>query len=255
METTMKTGYCWRNVAASFAVLVLLASSAALGGEALARLTAEGTPLRKGERISFIGDSITMQGGFVRAIEKQLAASDATKDLGVRVFQHGLNGGRVDTIVGGKTPWGKQLPYAELLKQDQPTVVVLYLGVNDAEQGKTTVEEFQKGLSQLVADAKAAGATVVLLTPAVAGEQTEATSRSAKLDEFAARSRQVAEAQHVVLCDVRAAFVDYLREHNTDNKSRGLLTYDGIHMSDAGNALLAETIAKSLAAALAARGE
>ena len=230
------------------------ASPAALrAAEAVKSLAAKGTPLEQGERISFIGDSITMQGGFVAVIEKAIAASEATKDLGVKVCKHGLNGARVDTIVGGETPWGKQSPYAELLKTDEPTVVVLYLGVNDVEQGQINPEEFEAGLGKLVAEAKATGATVIVLTPAVAGETIDESPRNVKLDQYAAISRKVAAEQKVTLCDVRHAFVAFLQKHNTDKKPHGLLTYDGIHMSAAGNDLLAETISQSLIEALGAR--
>ena len=146
--------------------------------EGLRLLAGADTPLRENERISFIGDSITMQGGFIRRMQEALAESDHAKNLGVQLFQHGLNGGRVDTIVTGVTPWGKQDPFSKLLEKDKPTVVVIFLGVNDVTHGDAvSPEAFEKGLTRLASEAKQAGAAVILATPAVAGENAMAPIR------------------------------------------------------------------------------
>jgi len=221
----------------------------------LGLLTGADTPLRENERISFIGDSITMQGGFIQLMREAIARSDQTKDLGVQLFQYGLNGGRVDTIVGGVTPWGKQDPFSTLLEKDKPTVVVIFLGVNDVTHGDAvSPEAFEKGLGKLVSEAKQSGAMVTLATPAVAGEKHDGTNpQDAKMDQYASISRKVAAANQVVSCDLRKAFIEYLKKGNPENKPRGVLTYDGIHMSPQGNALLANEFARSIVDTLAKR--
>ena len=219
----------------------------------LGLLTGADTPLRENERISFIGDSITMQGGFIRLMREAIGRSDPSKDLGVQFFQHGLNGGRVDTIVGGVTPWGKQDPFSKLLENDKPTIVVIYLGVNDVTHGDAvSPEAFEKGLGKLITEAKQTGAAVILATPAVAGEKHDGTNpHDAKMDQYAAISRKVAAANQAVQCDLRTAFVEHLKKNNPENKPRGVLTYDGIHMSAGGNELLANELSRSIVEALA----
>ncbi len=64
----------------------------------LASLTGKNTPLKPGTSIAFFGDSITMQGGYIQTMQKALATSPQTKDLKVKLLQHGLNGGRVPTV-------------------------------------------------------------------------------------------------------------------------------------------------------------
>ena len=221
----------------------------------LGLLTAANTPLRENERISFIGDSITMQGGFIRLMREAVGRSDHTKDLGVQLFQHGLNGGRVDTIVDGVTPWGKQDPLSKLLKKDKPTVVLIFLGVNDVTHGNAvSPEAFETGLGKLVSEARQTGAAVILATPAVASEKHDGTNpHDAKMDQYAAISRKVAAAKQVALCDLRKAFIEYLKANNPENKPRGVLTYDGIHMSPKGNELLANELSRSISEALAKR--
>jgi lysophospholipase L1-like esterase len=218
-------------------------------------LTGPDTPLRENERICFIGDSITMQGGFIRLMREAIGRSDHTKDLSVQLFQHGLNGGRVDTIVEGVTPWGKQDPFSMLLEKDRPTVVVIFLGVNDVTHGDAvSPEAFETGLGKLVSEAKPTGAVVVLATPAVASEKHDGTNpHDVKMDRYAAISRKVAAANRVALCDLRKAFIEYLKANNPENKPRGVLTYDGIHMSAKGNDLLAHELSRSITEALGSR--
>ena len=140
----------------------------------LAKLTARDTPLRPGEKIAFFGDSVTMQGGYLRMIGAARGASENTKGLKVQVLQHGLNGGRVPTVLEGKCPWGDLGGSMEsLIAKEQPTVVVIYLGINDVWHGAkgTTKPNYEAGLRKMVAMAKKAGATVVLCTPTVIGEE------------------------------------------------------------------------------------
>ena len=250
----------FRRFALSITMVLTVGLLVPLGTQAeekngLGLLTAADTPLRENEHISFIGDSITMQGGFIRLMREASGQSDHTKDLSVQLFRHGLNGGRVDTIVEGVTPWGKQDPFSTLLEKDKPTVVVIFLGVNDVTHGGAVgPEAFETGLGKLVSEAKQTGAVVVLATPAVAGEKHDGTNpHDAKMDRYASISRKVAAAKQVALCDLRKAFIEYLKANNPENKPRGILTYDGIHMSAKGNDLLAHELSRSITEALGNR--
>ena len=211
------------------------------------------SPLQSTERIVFVGDSITMQGGFVELISQASQTSPAHAN--VQVTRHGLNGGRVPDMAVGKTPWGEIKPFAEILATDKPTILVLYLGINDVMHSPgTSPEDFESGLTDMLTAAQAAGATVVLATPAVNGENIDPEAEDQqKLASYAEITRQVAERNGATLCDLRQAFVDYLQEHNAAQARSGLLTYDGVHMSAEGNRLIAELMASALAKAAQAR--
>jgi hypothetical protein len=43
---------------------------------------------------------------------------------------------------------------------------------------------------------------------------------------------------------LRAALIEYLKENNKDNKANGVLTGDGVHLNDAGNQFVADTMLK-----------
>ncbi|MBL8890080.1 MAG: hypothetical protein JNL67_08885 [Planctomycetaceae bacterium] len=212
------------------------------------------SPLQKNERIVFVGDSITMQGGFADLISQALQEKQA--ELEVQVTRHGLNGGRVPDMSQGKTPWGEIKPYGEILADEKPTILILYLGINDVMHSPgTSPEDFETGLTDMIQAAQKIGAAVVLATPAVNGENIDLESADQqKLESYAKICRQVAEKQSATLCDLRHAFAEHLRVANPAKEHHGILTYDGVHMSDAGNRLIAEQMSHSIAVAANARG-
>lgn len=228
-------------------------------GPAVKKLTSAGTKLKAGDKIAFFGDSITDQGGFVKLLGKALGEGEATKALGVKVLKHGLNGGRVPTVLEGASPWGKLGDTMEaLLTKEQPTVVVIYLGINDVwhEAKGTPKEEFEAGLRKMIAMSRKVGATVMLCTPSVIGEEmNEKNKFEPKLNEYADVTRNLAKEGKTGLCDIHEVFLAELKKVNTEQKHKGNLTYDGVHMNEAGNALLAELMATGLTATLEARKE
>jgi len=223
----------------------------------LDRLAGPQTPLRKGDKLDFFGDSITMQGGYIDLLAKSIKEGAGTKDLAIEIFRHGLNGGRVPTVLEGKSPWGDlNGTMQEHLDKEKPTVLIIFLGVNDVEHGAkgTTAADYRSGLQKMIAMGQAGGAVVVLCTPGTVGEQKLGTNRCDKgMDEYAAIVRDLAATNHLALCDIRKAMFDYLATHNPDNKPNGILTYDGIHLSAQGNAVVAEVVANGIAQACAAR--
>ncbi len=67
-----------------------------------------------------------------------------------------------------------------------------------------------------------------------------------QLDEYSEICRSVAWEMGSTICDLRKAFVKYLKTNNPDNKEAGILTYDSVHMNDEGNRLIASEMLKVL---------
>ncbi len=225
---------------------VVLACAACLAASLPAAAQAPAVTLKKGDRVVFLGDSITQGGGgpkgYVTLIKKALA--EKHPDLGIEVLNAGISGNKVPDLQ-------RRLQHDVLDKK--PTVVVIYIGINDVWHGErdpargTPKDKYEAGLKEIIEKVKAAGARVVLCTPSVIGEKPDGSNAlDVKLDEYADVSRQVAKEERVPLCDLRKAFVGYLKEHNAEKKERGVLTNDRVHLNDAGNRLVAETILKSL---------
>lgn len=202
--------------------------------------------LKKGERIVFLGDSITEGGvspkGYVTLIKKALA--DNHPDLGIEVIGAGISGNKVPDL--------QRRLERDVLKK-KPTLVFIYIGINDVWHGEndpkngTSREKFEEGLLDIIGKIQAGGARVVLCTPTVIGEKTGGANKlDSQLEEYSAISRKVAKKAKVTLCDLRKAFQAYLSGKNPDNKEAGILTGDRVHLNDAGNRLVAETMLKTL---------
>ncbi|MEI7837648.1 MAG: GDSL-type esterase/lipase family protein [Planctomycetota bacterium] len=220
----------------------------------LVKLTAKTTPLLKGDKIAFFGDSVTMQGGYIDMIAAALKESPATSGLGVELIKHGLDGGRVPTVLEGNGPFGNLGGTMEvLLEREKPTVVVVFLGINDVWHGEkgTTKPDFEAGLKTMIELIRKNGGIPVLCTPTVIGEEmTDENVLTAKLGEYGEITRKLAKDGKIALVDLHKAFVDTLKRLNQGNKHSGVLTYDGVHMAEAGNAIIADQMSGGLVEAL-----
>jgi isoamyl acetate esterase len=203
---------------------------------------ADDPSLKKGEKIVFLGDSITAGGvapkGYVTLIKNALA--EKHKDLGIEIIGAGISGNKVPDLQ-------KRLDKDVLAKK--PTLVVIYIGINDVWHGEndpakgTSKEKYEEGLKEIIGKIKDAGARVVLCTPTVIGEKKDGANKlDSKLDEYAEISRKVAKVTGAQLCDLRKAFVDSLAKNNDKDKESGVLTTDRVHLNDAGNKLVADTM-------------
>lgn len=220
---------------------LFLAATALLASCAGQRLT-----LRKGERIIFLGDSITELGvkpkGYVTLIRDELDAR--FPDLGVQIIGAGVSGNKVTDL------WKRLGP--DVIDR-RPDIVAIYIGINDVWhwalknlQG-TTKEQYESGLREVVARIQYSGAEVILCTPSVIGEIPDSTyGQNPMLNEYCAISRKVAKDFGIRLCDLHKAFDAYLLQHNPDKKEKGILTTDGVHLSDEGNRLVATELLKFL---------
>ncbi len=233
-----------------------------------ANLSGKNTPLKKDMKIAFFGDSLTWQNGYIGAMDAAFKAGEGTKDLGVKLINHGVNGGGVLTLRDGDdTPAARTShaggtmpkPFAEYLAEDKPEVAVIFIGINDIWWRKTSAADFENALSDMVASARANNTIPVLATLAVWGDDPSVGNvNNARCDEYAGITRKVATATGATLVDLRKACVAYLQNYNCELRlngslrfaSAGILTGDGVHANDIGCALIADKIAQGIIDAL-----
>ena len=204
-----------------------------------------GITLKKGDRIVFLGDSITQGGdshdkGYVRLIRKTLTEKHA--DLGIEVIGAGISGNKVPDL---------QRRLEKDVLSRKPTIVVIYIGINDVWHGEsdpargTLPEAFTAGLKDVIGRCTEAGAKVVHCTPTVIGEKKDGGNKlDQRLDQYSDISRSLAKELKLPLCDLRKAFLDHLKEQNANDAERGILTSDRVHLNEAGNKFVAETMLK-----------
>jgi lysophospholipase L1-like esterase len=219
--------------------------------------------LQTEERIVFVGDSITYfggkSGGYVDRFEKTLRQELRHKKTkhNITITHYGLSGAQVPDLWVGKTQWSESAPYKNILITDRPTILIIYIGVNDAwHEVKTPLDVYRSGIAKLIQQGQDSGATVVLATPAVIGEQPDGSNpHDALLDELSQISQTVGASKQVIVCNLRQGFKDYLKQHNLNHKTQGILTSDGVHMNAKGNTLITELLTQSIAQALEQRSQ
>lgn len=189
------------------------------------------------KKVIFFGDSITQAGvqgnGYINLLKKTL---DPTKyEL-------------IGAGIGGNKVYDLYLRMEEDVLNKKPDLVVIYVGINDVwhKLGARTGTDYDKYLKfyqALITKIQANGSKVVLCTPSVIGEKKDdANEVDADLNKYAAGIRELATKNNLPLCDLRKAFTAYETKNNTENKDRGVLTNDMVHLNDVGNQLVADTM-------------
>jgi lysophospholipase L1-like esterase len=191
----------------------------------------------KPKRIIFFGDSITQQGvsknGYVTLIKKSL---DSTKyDI-------------IGAGIGGNKVYDLYLRLEEDVLNKKPDLVVIYVGINDVwhKQSSHTGTDYDKYLKfyqALINKIQGVGSKVVLVTPSVVGEKKDGTNElDADLNKYAAGIRNLAAKNNLPVCDLRKIFADYEAQNNPEDKEKGILTVDRVHLNETGNKLVADQL-------------
>jgi lysophospholipase L1-like esterase len=201
-------------------------------------------PLGKGERIIFLGDSITEAGagpgGYVTLVKETLATKHP--DLEIETIGAGISGNRVPDLEA-------RLERDVLSKK--PTLVVIYIGINDvwhSQNGRgTSKSDYEQGLRRMIQQIQGVGSRVVLCTPSVIGEKHDGSNPlDAMLEEYSQISRNVAFESKVRLLDLRKQFVTHLKAHNKDNADKNIATGDGVHLNAEGNRFVANRMLEAV---------
>ncbi|WP_293313140.1 SGNH/GDSL hydrolase family protein [Pedobacter sp. UBA5917] len=191
----------------------------------------------KPKRIIFFGDSITQQGvskkGYVTLIKQSL---DSTK---YNVIGAGIGGNKVYDLY---------LRLEDDVLNKKPDLVVIYVGINDVwhKQSSHTGTDYDKYLKfyqALINKIQGVGSKVVLVTPSVVGEKKDGTNElDADLNKYAAGIRELAAKNNLPVCDLRKVFADYETKNNPEDKEKGILTVDRVHLNETGNQLVADQL-------------
>ena len=190
----------------------------------------------KGQKIAFLGDSIT-QAGRGRGGYCQLVL-DGLKRQGIEttpVFA-GISGHKSDQMLARLEK--------DVLKH-KPDWMTLSCGVNDVWHGARGValEPYKKNITEIVTRAQAAGSKVMLLTSTMIGED-QPNARNQKLLPYNAFIRQLAKDKNCLLADLNTDMQEALKKFPKTRKGNKL-TGDGVHMNGLGNIMMAKGVLKA----------
>ena len=150
--------------------------------------------------------------------------------------------------IGGNKVYDLYLRHEEDVIAKKPSIVIIYIGINDVwhkttSRTGTDADKFERFYNALIKRLQNTGAQVVICTPTVIGEKNDNTNENdGDLNFFSGMIRKIAENNKVKLIDLRKSFMDYEVKNNIENKASGVLTTDRVHLNEAGNQFLAETM-------------
>ena len=190
-----------------------------------------------GQKIAFMGDSITAagkrKGGYCQLV---LAA---LKDQGIEceaVFA-GISGHKSNQMLAR---------LAKDVLDHKPHWMTLSCGVNDVWHGKRGVdlESYKKNITEIVTRAQAAGVKVMILTSTMIKED-QSNDLNQKLAPYNEFLRMLAKKKKCLLADLNADMQAALKKFPADAPKGKQLTGDGVHMNKDGNKMMAKGVAKA----------
>ena len=194
---------------------------------------------QKKARVIFFGDSITQAGvnagGYIMMIDSMCKAEGKINNYEF-----------IGAGIGGNKVYDLYLRMENDVLAKTPDLVVIYVGVNDvwhkSSSGTgTDAPKFEIFYQAIIDKLKAKSIKIILCTPAAIGEKTDFTNpQDGDMNEYSNIIRRIAKKNELPVVDLRKAFSDYNLKNNPDNKDRGILTTDRVHLNAKGNQLVAD---------------
>ncbi len=196
--------------------------------------------IKSGEKVSFLGDSITYLGagspvGYCRLVESALAGQGLENDM---VFA-GISGHKSNQMLARLE--------SDILSNN-PNWMFLSCGVNDVWHGKdgVTLPDYRKNITDIIDQAQAKGVKVVILSSTMIHENAE-NDFNRKLDDYNKFLAEIAQAKGCLFADLNAPMKSYIANAKQRGQQAGtLLTVDGVHMNPTGNVMMATEILKTI---------
>ena len=201
----------------------------------------------KKTRIIFFGDSITQAGvnagGYIKRIDSmcRLEGKEESYEF-------------IGAGIGGNKVYDLYLRMDNDVLAKEPDIVIIYIGVNDvwhktSSGTGTDANKFEVFYQSIIDKLKAKKIRIILCTPAAIGEKTDYSNpQDGDMNEYSNIIRRIAKKNDLKLVDLRKAFLDYNLKSNPENKDRGILTTDRVHLNANGNQLVADEIWKAIKA-------
>lgn len=191
-----------------------------------------------GERVMFIGDSITEDPqGYTRLVPTMVSAR--YPELRIEYFPRGVGGNRVGDLL-------ERLDRDVLGNDPAPSWISISVGINDVWHGAAGTppgrfRELYDTILLRLADTKA---RLVCLTTTVIGEELDNEQNTA-LVTYNDAIRELAFERGAQVVDMNAAFRDAIQRAQASNPDFRYTT-DGVHMDTYGSYLMSMTLLGAL---------
>lgn len=197
------------------------------------------------KKIIFFGDSITQQGagpgGYIQLLDTLFQQKGWDKNYSL-----------VGAGISGNKIYDLYFRLENDVLAQKPDAVVIWIGVNDVWHKRLTgtgtdADRFERFYTAIIKKIQAQNSLVILCTPAAVGEKWDYTNElDGDLNKYSNIVRMLATKNNCPLIDLRQEFHQYSQENNKENKDRGILTTDGVHLNAVGNKFVAQLMLSSL---------
>jgi lysophospholipase L1-like esterase len=194
--------------------------------------------LANGDKVAFLGDSITQFGagsqtGYVNLVDSGLKANG----IDLKLVRAGISGHKSNQML------------ARLEKdvlRHKPTWMLLSCGVNDVMHGKRGVplEPYKQNITKIVDQAQAAGVKVMILTATMIKEDSQ-DQRNLTLAAYNDFLRGLAREKHCPLADLNRDMQADVAKLKAAGHKGNVLTRDGVHMNPFGDVMMARGILRA----------
>jgi len=199
---------------------------------------ADDTTIYSGQKIAFLGDSITAYGweqpsGYVRLVVSGLASNG----IDVVPIPAGVSGNKSNDMLNRFD--------ADVVSK-KPDWLTISCGVNDVWQTNgLSLEQYSANITKIVDKAQAAGIKVVILTATMISED-QAAPNNQKLIPYNEFLRHLAQQRHFLLADLnRDEQAELAKARSAGWTPNRYLTVDGVHMNPRGNVMMATGVLKA----------
>lgn len=199
-------------------------------------------PVKSGEKIAFLGDSITQMGMGTNGYCTLVVAGLKANGIEVTPIAAGRSGS-TSAVLGGVA--------APALKQ-KPDWMTVNGGINDiayaADRGGVPLEQYKINMTKIVDKIQAAGVKVMILTITPIGEDLD-TPKNQTMTEYNAFLRTLAEEKHCLLADLNVDFQKNLKEKKEQNRQRPkpapVTLINGLHPFGEGQRVMARGVLRA----------
>jgi len=209
---------------------------------ALMVVAASFTITQKKQKVIFFGDSLTQagvdSGGYITVLRDKKGINENFELVG--------------SGIGGNKIYDLYLRMEEDVLAKNPDIVVIWVGVNDVWHKQsfgtgTDADKFEKFYLAIIRKLKERNIKVMICTPAAIGEKTDFSNQlDGDLNKYSSIIRKIGATAQVPVIDFRKSFLEYDLLNNKENKDRGVLTSDGVHLNLVGNQFVADKMYTAL---------
>ncbi|MBU6326219.1 MAG: SGNH/GDSL hydrolase family protein [Verrucomicrobia bacterium] len=216
-----------KNVLNMMAAAALMTGSTLMAGE---------IAVKEGQKIAFMGDSITQAGagpkGYVTLVIKGLEAAGVK----TTAIPAGISGHKSNNML-------ERLDRDALSKK--PDWMTLSCGVNDVWHGANGVplDQYKINITKIVDQCQTAGVKVMILTSTMIGED-QPNPNNQKLVAYNDFLKELAKEKKCLLADLNADMQAIITKAGAEKKGN-ILTGDGVHMNPAGDQMMALGVLKA----------